>query len=57
VQLWPGALSWPQKDIFHGQKKVLDSTKGTSHELHDQFVRALSNAALTLEEDSKAEIT
>jgi hypothetical protein len=46
-----------QKDIFHEQKRVLESTEGASHELNVQFTRGLSNAALKYEEKSKTDIT
>jgi hypothetical protein len=56
TRMWPAAKGWPRHDLFHGERKVLDSTEGTSHELHAVFAKGLSEAALKYDKASVLEV-
>jgi hypothetical protein len=56
LKIWPHAKAPPKKDLWHGEKKVTDSTRGTSHELHITFTKGLACACLKYDEASQREI-
>jgi hypothetical protein len=50
---WPSATRAPFKDLFHGEKRVFDSTRGPSHDLHLHFVEPVKQSFLGWETTSK----
>jgi hypothetical protein len=56
TKFWDSVSRGPGCDLFHLQKRVTDSTRGTSSELHIPFVNAISKACLKYDEASRKHI-
>ena len=51
-----GSFRWPHLDLFHGQRRVTESTQGPTHELHRQLCKGLSKCCLDYDMDSAASV-
>jgi hypothetical protein len=53
LKIWPGAISWPKKDLFHGFKTMTAFTAGVTHDLNAIYAADLSRRCLLFDDVGK----
>jgi hypothetical protein len=54
--MWPAIERAPYKDLMHGEKKVFDSTRGHTHELHKQFTCDVRDKCMLWDRESQLKV-